>query len=117
MLEQIKPSALKHKIGLFFSLFFAAVFLTSCQSSVTNFGINQDTTTTTEVEEVGTLPVKTGSAVGEVLGFGPTRIAFLVPRTAPGNGSAVAKQLRNAAELAVEDLGSSVMELVIKIWI
>ena len=96
------------------SLFATAVVLTSCQSGVTNFGLNQDTTTTPVVEQVGTLPIKTGSAVGEVLGFGPARIAFLVPRTAPGNGAAVAKQLRNAAELAIEDLGTNVMELVIK---
>ena len=113
LLEQFNLSAFKHKITMFSSLFATAVVLTSCQTGVTNFGLNQDTTTTV-TEQVGTLPVKTGSAVGEVLGFGPARIAFLVPRTAPGNGAAVAKQLRNAAELAIEDLGNSVMELVIK---
>ncbi len=113
LLQSINPSAFKHKITMSLSLFATAVVLTSCQSGVTNFGVNQDTTTTV-TEQVGTLPVKTGSAVGEVLGFGPARIAFLVPRTAPGNGAAVAKQLRNAAELAIEDLGTNVMELVIK---
>ena len=114
LLERINLSAFKHKITMSLSLFATAVVLTSCQSGVTNFGLNQDTTTTPVVEQVGTLPIKTGSAVGEVLGFGPARIAFLVPRTAPGNGAAVAKQLRNAAELAIEDLGTNVMELVIK---
>jgi ABC-type branched-subunit amino acid transport system substrate-binding protein len=114
LLELINLSAFKHKITMFLSLFATAVILTSCQSGVTNFGLNQDTTTTPVVEQVGTLPIKTGSAVGEILGFGPARIAFLVPRTAPGNGAAVAKQLRNAAELAIEDLGTNVMELVIK---
>lgn len=113
LLQSINPSAFKHKITMSLSLFATAVVLTSCQSGVTNFGVNQDTTTTV-TEQVGALPVKTGSAVGEVLGFGPARIAFLVPRTAPGNGAAVAKQLRNAAELAIEDLGTNVMELVIK---
>lgn len=114
LLRQINSGASVRKTVMSISLFATAAILTSCQSGVTNFGLNQDTTTTTEVEQVGTLPVKTGSAVGEVLGFGSARIAFLVPRTAPGNGAAVAKQLRNAAELAIEDLGSNVMELVIK---
>lgn len=113
LLERITPSAFKRKLVMSLSLVATAAVLTSCQSGVNNFGLNQDTTTT-EIEQVGTLPVKTGTAVGEVLGFGPARIAFLVPRTAPGNGAAVAKQLRNAAELAIEDLGSNVMELVIK---
>lgn len=113
LLERITPSAFKRKLVMSLSLVATAAVLTSCQSGVNNFGLNQDTTTT-EIEQVGTLPVKTATAVGEVLGFGPARIAFLVPRTAPGNGAAVAKQLRNAAELAIEDLGSNVMELVIK---
>jgi ABC-type branched-subunit amino acid transport system substrate-binding protein len=91
------------------SLSFALV---SCQTGVTDFGLNQQTPNTIPIS--GTLPAKTGPAVGEVLGFGPARIAFLIPRTAPGNGAAVAKQLRNAAELAISDLGSDVMELVIK---
>lgn len=93
-------------------------FLASCQSGVGNFGASNfgaSEAGQTQVEEFAQpLPLKNGPAEGEVLGFGPARVALLVPQTAPGNGAAVAKQLRNAAELAISDLGSDVMELVIK---
>lgn len=90
----------------------ASAILSSCQSGVGDFGLG--TQTAPSAIATSTLPIKTGPAVGDVLGFGPARIALLIPRTAPGNGSAVAKQIRNAAELAISDLGGDVMELVIK---
>jgi ABC-type branched-subunit amino acid transport system substrate-binding protein len=90
----------------------ATVILSGCQSGVTDFGLGSQTKAPTV--NASTLPAKTGPAVGDVLGFGPARVALLIPRTAPGNGSAVAKQIQNAAELAISDLGGDVMELVIK---
>lgn len=94
-------------------LLFGLFLIAGCQTGVSNFGVTNAGTTQEQLQGQA-LPVKTGPAVGEVLGFGSARIAMLVPQTAAGNGSAVAKQLRNAAEMAVSDLGSDVMELVIK---
>lgn len=86
--------------------------LSACQS--VNYGLpNQGNTGT--IQPVPTsLPVKTGPAAGEVLGTGQTRVALLLPLTAPGNGGTIAAEYRNAAELALEMRGPSAMELVIK---
>lgn len=86
--------------------------LSACQA--VNYGIpNQGNSAT--IQPVPTsLPVKTGPAAGEVLGTGQTRIALLLPLTAPGNGGTIAAEYRNAAELALEMRGANAMELVIK---
>jgi ABC-type branched-subunit amino acid transport system substrate-binding protein len=60
------------------------------------------------------LPVKSGPAAGEVIGTGQTRVALLLPLSAPGNGSTIAAEYRNAAQLAMDTRGLDVMELVIK---
>ncbi|MBW8638202.1 penicillin-binding protein activator [Hoeflea sp. WL0058] len=89
-----------------------ALALASCQQTV-NYGLPTDI----QVEpafEVTSLPAKTGPALGEVLGSGPTRVAMLLPLSAPGNGARVAAEYRNAAELALETRGEHTMELVIK---
>lgn len=101
-----------HKLKIAAVCIAASVILSSCQSGVSDFGLG--TQTNTQLVSASTLPAKTGPAVGDVLGYGPARVALLIPRTAPGNGSAVAKQIQNAAELAISDLGGDVMELVIK---
>lgn len=103
------------RLGKFKALFFLVLlplFLVSCQSGVGNLGLEQAGQLNEDPNS--NLPIKTGPANGEVLGSGPTRIAYLVPRSAPGNGAAVAKQYRNAAEMAIADLGPNVMELVVK---
>ena len=60
------------------------------------------------------LPEKTGPAAGEVIGTGQTRVALLLPRSAPGNGAAIATEYLNAAQLAIETSGVQAMELVVK---
>ncbi len=50
---------------------------------------------------------------GDVLGTGPTRVAIILPITQGGQPSAVGASLRNAAELAMEQAGSSIT-LIIK---
>ncbi|MEX3010977.1 penicillin-binding protein activator [Hoeflea sp. TYP-13] len=89
----------------------AALFLSACQA--VNYGLPGSGSTGT-TPTVVSLPVKTGPASGEVLGTGQTRVALLLPMTAPGNGSAIASEYRNAAELAITTRGEHTMELVIK---
>jgi ABC-type branched-subunit amino acid transport system substrate-binding protein len=51
---------------------------------------------------------------GEVIGTGETRVALLLPLTAEGNGGTVASELRNAAQMALEDTGLDALEIVVK---
>ncbi|MCY6383047.1 penicillin-binding protein activator [Hoeflea prorocentri] len=89
----------------------AALVLSSCQAA--NYGLPQGSGPT-EPAPLTSLPVKTGPATGEVLGTGVTRVALLLPLSAPGNGATIAREYRNAAELAIETRGQQSMELVIK---
>lgn len=117
MSVKLNGNSIAHVLARFAAFGFlvtALLSLASCQTSVSNLGLTNNADVSGQQTGVQPLPAKTGPAVGEVFGFGPARIAMLVPQTAAGNGSAVAKQLRNAAEMAVSDLGADVMELVIK---
>lgn len=89
----------------------AALLLSACQ--VVNYGLPQGGGPA-EPAPLTSLPVKTGPASGEVLGTGVTRVALLLPLSAPGNGATIAREYRNAAELAIETRGQQSMELVIK---
>ena len=60
------------------------------------------------------IPIKNGPAAGEVIGSGAARVALLLPLSAPGNGSTIAAEYRNAAQLAMDTRGLATMELVIK---
>ncbi|WP_265515972.1 penicillin-binding protein activator [Nitratireductor luteus] len=51
---------------------------------------------------------------GEVFGNGDIRVALLLPLSAGERGGAVAAEIRNAALLALEDRGSSSLQLVVK---
>jgi len=88
-----------------------ASLLTACQS--VNYGLPYASTAPQQPQAV-TLPVKSGPASGEILGTGQTRVALLLPLSAPGNGAAIAQEYRNAAQLALEARGENTMELVIK---
>lgn len=62
-----------------------------------------------------TLPPSQSAPVqGEVIGTGETRAALLLPLSAEGNGGAVATELKNAALLAMEDVGMEALEIVVK---
>lgn len=65
-------------------------------------------------QDLQNIPVKNGPASGEVIGSGPARVALLLPLSAPGNGSTIAAEYRNAAQLAMNTRGLGTMELVIK---
>jgi ABC-type branched-subunit amino acid transport system substrate-binding protein len=88
------------------------LLLSACQA--VNYGLPNRGNSATALVEPTSLPVKTGPAVGEVLGTGQTRVALLLPLSAPGNGATIATEYRNAAELAIESRGTGSMELVIK---
>ena len=51
---------------------------------------------------------------GEAFGTGSVRVSLLLPKTAPGNGAAVAQELRNGALLALQDFGQDTIQIVIK---
>jgi len=51
---------------------------------------------------------------GEVIGNGSVRIALLVPKSIPGGAAAVASELRNGAEMAMQDFGQQRLQLVVK---
>ncbi len=53
-------------------------------------------------------------ASGEVIGTGETRVALLLPLTGEGNASRIAAELKNAALLAMDDVGLNALELVVK---
>jgi len=53
-------------------------------------------------------------AQGEILGTGSTRVALLVPLGTQGNGGVVAAELKNAAQLALEDAGLDSLQIVVK---
>ncbi|WP_370676158.1 penicillin-binding protein activator [Pleomorphomonas sp. PLEO] len=61
------------------------------------------------------LPPPTGPAVsGEVLGSGTVRVALLLPKTAPGNGAALAVAMQNAATLGLNDFSGNDLTILVK---
>ncbi len=104
-------SRLGARFGLAAGLSAGLLALSACQS--VNYGLPEGNSNAPQAVQTG-LPEKTGPAVGEVLGTGQTRVALLLPLSAPGNGAAIATEYRNAAELAIETRGPQTMELVIK---
>ncbi len=93
-----------------FALLAGAVFLSACTGSNSNLGV--DRTTVLGSQPTQTAP--TPNPNGEVFGTGPVRVSLLLPKTAPGNGAAVAQELRNGALLALQDFGQDTIQIVIK---
>ena len=61
------------------------------------------------------LPAPTGPAIsGEVLGTGTVRVALLLPKTAPGNGAALAAAMQNAASLGLTDFSGNDLTVLVK---
>jgi len=54
-----------------------------------------------------------GGTVGETVGTGPVRVGAILPLTQNGAPSVIGQSLRNAAELAVDESGSSDITLMI----
>ena len=93
-----------------FALLAGAVFLSACTASNSNLGVDRRAV-------LGAQPTQTAPTPnpnGEVFGTGPVRVSLLLPKTAPGNGAAVAQELRNGALLALQDFGQDTIQIVIK---
>jgi ABC-type branched-subunit amino acid transport system substrate-binding protein len=56
----------------------------------------------------------TGSQAGDTIGTGPVKVALILPLTQGAGPSAVGASLRNAAELALSEAGSSDITLLVK---
>jgi branched-chain amino acid transport system substrate-binding protein len=54
-----------------------------------------------------------GAPVGETLGAGPVRVGMILPLTQGGGPSPIGVSMRNAAQLAINDSGSSSITLMI----
>src|ERR1700722_17857826 len=54
-----------------------------------------------------------GAPVGETLGAGPVRVGMILPLTQGGGASPIGVSMRNAAQLAINDSGSSSITLMI----
>lgn len=78
-----------------------------CQSVPGGLPTEPETQTPTVAE---TLP----PPKGEVIGDGAVRVALLLPLTASGNGGKIGIELRNAAQLAIEDFGTKSLQIVVK---
>jgi outer membrane PBP1 activator LpoA protein len=56
----------------------------------------------------------TQSASGEIVGSGPVKVTLLVPDSGAGQLERSALELKNAAKMAINDIGTDKIELVIK---
>lgn len=54
------------------------------------------------------------SPKGEIIGEGPVRVALLLPLSATDSGGKIGIELRNAAQLAIEDFGAKSLQIVVK---
>jgi branched-chain amino acid transport system substrate-binding protein len=55
-----------------------------------------------------------GPPVGEALGTGPVRVGMILPLTQNGGPSSIGASMRNAAQLAINDSGSTAITLMIE---
>ncbi len=61
------------------------------------------------------VPPPAGPAVsGDVLGTGTVQVALLLPKTAPGNGAALAMAMQNAATLGLNDFSGNDLIVLVK---
>ena len=59
-------------------------------------------------------PPASGPLVGETLGTGPVRVGMILPLTQNGGPSPIGVSMRNAAQLAINDSGSSYITLMVE---
>ena len=64
--------------------------------------------------DVPTLQEALPPVEGEVLGTGTTKVALLLPLSATGNAAQLAKDMRNAADLALREFPSANIQILIK---
>jgi ABC-type branched-subunit amino acid transport system substrate-binding protein len=64
--------------------------------------------------EVPTIQEALPPVAGEVLGTGTVKVAMLLPLSATGNASQLARDMRNAADLALREFPNSNLQILIK---
>ena len=90
-----------------------ALALAACNSTSIGFP-NDPAPAPAPVPHVQSQPLGGGGAtVGETVGTGPVRVGAILPLTQNGAPSVIGQSLRNAAELAVDESGSSDITLMI----
>ncbi|WP_367716342.1 penicillin-binding protein activator [Nitratireductor sp. GISD-1A_MAKvit] len=101
------------RAGFFTGILTGLLTLAGCVGPDVPFGMPQPTAPATasrpSVDNRPRLP-----ATGEVVGTGETRAALLLPLTGEGNAGRIAAELKNAALLAMDDVGLNALELVVK---
>lgn len=88
--------------------FFSAVFLSACGTQPLSSGLPSLQPAPTQTAQPA------GPVQGETIGNGNTRVALLLPLTAEGNGGRIAAEMKNAAQLAMDDAGAGVLQVVVK---
>ncbi|MEO0635235.1 MAG: penicillin-binding protein activator [Pseudomonadota bacterium] len=89
----------------------AVTTLAACQTPTGGLeGTNSGSGENVNASRTGTLP----AANGEVVGTGSVRVALLVPTSGAGNASTIATEFKNAAKMALSDIGQDRIQLVIK---
>jgi branched-chain amino acid transport system substrate-binding protein len=106
------PHGILRKVGLIVAAGFALA-LAACNS--TSVGFPNDPPAPAPVPHVQSQPLGAGGGgtVGETVGTGPVRVGAILPLTQNGAPSVIGQSLRNAAQLAVEESGSSDITLMI----
>jgi branched-chain amino acid transport system substrate-binding protein len=104
--------SLLRKVGLIVAAGLALA-LAACNSTSIGFP-NDPSPAPAPVPHVQSQPLGAGGAtVGETVGTGPVRVGAILPLTQNGAPSVIGQSLRNAAELAVDESGSSDITLMI----
>ena len=92
--------------------------LAACGSTVGTVGkVNGDTDVSSNapVGKVETQPLSGAPAIGDTIGTGAVKVALLLPLTAAnGQPSLVGQSMRNAADLALAESGSTDLTILIK---
>ncbi|MEN0088743.1 MAG: penicillin-binding protein activator [Pseudomonadota bacterium] len=98
------------RLGLALS---AVVALAGCQTptgGLEGAGTSGSAGENVNASRTGDLP----DAKGEIVGTGAVRVALLVPTTGASNASTIATEFKNAAKMALADIGQDRIQLVIK---
>lgn len=83
-----------------------AMFVVGCSGSGGFFGLGGG--------DLGTPPSSVQAVPNSVIGTGSTKIALILPLSAPGGAGATAQSLRHAAELAIDEFSAPDIQLLVR---
>ena len=108
-MELLKMRVIKAHVALWTTLLVSSLVLSACQPG--SLGLPSSSSTN---KPIVSKPPLTANVNGEKVGNGPNRIALLLPLTASGGAGIAAKQIANAARMALAEFGANSLQLVIK---